>query len=179
MKSLGWIRYGDKAACGAEVVEACPNVKSHGRELTFYGARLACRKYCVIVQAHPRFTLPNGKNVPHHGHITTGGCPLISTLNDIHGWSNESGVDVPEAYRQNKEGEWVGVFSPRRHEDCEHDQHFIFEDHEGQPLEGISYRVTDERGAVIEGKTCAEGKTAIMAGHEGEALNCDIAKEEE
>lgn len=86
---------------------------------------------------------------------------------------------MPEAYRQNKEGEWVGKFSPRKHEDCEHDQHLIFVDHEGEPLEGIPYRLTDERGAIIEGKTCAEGKTEKMAGHDGETLNCDIATEAE
>lgn len=38
MKIIGWIRYGDKAACGGVVVEASAVEISHGRGYTFQGA---------------------------------------------------------------------------------------------------------------------------------------------
>ncbi|SNT15753.1 hypothetical protein SAMN06265795_11597 [Noviherbaspirillum humi] len=151
-----------------------PGLTSHGRELTFYGAQMACRKRCQIVEAHSRIKLPNGRNIPHHGNITTAGCPLISTLNDVHGWSSESGEDGGDTYRQNDAGEWVKVLSPRRHEECEHDQHVILLNEDGQPLEGIPYRLTDARGAVIEGKTCQDGKTQLIAGDSGDTFDCEI-----
>ena len=60
---------------------------------------------------------------------------------------------------------------------CDHDQHLILEDQGGQQLEGIPYRITDARGAIIEGATGADGKTKIAAGNSGETLDCDIGRE--
>lgn len=91
MKIIGWIRYGDKTACGGTVVEGLPNCTSHGRAISFQGARIACRKGCVIVEGFPRATLPNGRPRVIHGMVTSGGCPCYSTLNDIDGVGNESG----------------------------------------------------------------------------------------
>lgn len=176
MKILGWIRYGDKAACGGLVVEGDPTFKSHGQPLAYYGAHIACRKHCVIAQAHPCFTLPNGLQVPHHGHVTTGGCPLESTLNDVHGWINEGGDVIPEDFQQNSNGKWLSMLAPPAHEDYSHDQHLILEDQDGQVLEGIPYRLIDVRGRITEGTTAVDGKTESVAGNTGETLDCDIAK---
>lgn len=44
MKIIGWIRYGNKTACGGTVVEGDSICTSHGRAYAFQGARVACRK---------------------------------------------------------------------------------------------------------------------------------------
>lgn len=135
MKILGWIRKGDNAACGEVVAEGMPTFTVHGQPVAFLGANMTCRKNCVIAQAHPGYTLPNQKTAPHHGHVTSNGCPLISSLNDVYGWKNESDENIPAAYKQNHLEEWIPVFSPLRHEDGEHDQHLIFENQMGKHLE--------------------------------------------
>lgn len=140
---------------------------------------MACHKNCVIAQAYPVFILPNGRTVPHHGHLTSNGCPLISTLNGTHGLQIEGGNEVPVAYKQNDDEEWIPIFAPLKHEDCEYDQHMIFENQDGQALEGIPYRLTDERGAIIEGSITADGKTQVMAGLNGETLGYETARKGE
>jgi uncharacterized Zn-binding protein involved in type VI secretion len=182
MKIIGWIRKGDKASCGGVVLEGVSSMTSHGGELSFQGAAMDCKKNCKIAEGVPTHTLSNGQQQAHHGHTTVPGkCPIISTLNDIHGKGNAGGGEVPSAYRPDKEneGEWIPVVAPRKHEDSDFDQHLIFEDQDGRPLEGIYYRMIDARGAVIEGTTCASGKTSLVAGDDGDELNCGIAKVDE
>ncbi|MCL1620494.1 PAAR domain-containing protein [Ralstonia pseudosolanacearum] len=77
MKLIGWIRHGDKAACGGTVIEGNLTTNSHGRSLAYVGAHMACPKGCVIVEGHPFVTF-DGKMTPHHGHRTSYGCPLIT-----------------------------------------------------------------------------------------------------
>lgn len=67
MKILGWIRYGDKAACGGTVIEGDQTCRSHGRAYAFQGARVACRKDCIIADGFPRSTLTNGRAQVIHG----------------------------------------------------------------------------------------------------------------
>ena len=179
MKIIGWIRYGDKTACGGTVVEGDPTCISHGQPYTFVGARIACRKGCVIAEGFPRCTLPNGRAQVIHGMLTSGGCPCYSTLNDIDGVGNESGEAVPERFKFGQDGEWLPLDSPPKHEDCEYDQHIILEDQDGNPLDGIPYRLFDSQGAVTEGKTAPDGRTLVVVGHDGDALDCEIAKEAE
>lgn len=174
MEVIGWIRQGDKAACGGIVVDGNPAFISHGRPYAFEGAHIACRKKCVIVEGYPLSTF-NGRSQVLHGMITTSGCPLISTLNDIDGVGNDDGDDIPVKFVAGTNGEWLPVFSPKNHDNCEYDQHLVLEDQDGQRLDNIQYRLIDHRGAVIEGKTNAEGKTDIMAGDDGDAIDCEIA----
>ncbi len=94
MKIIGWIRYGDMAACGGTVVEGDQTCISYGRAYTFQGARMACRKNCVIADGFMRSTLTNGRSQVIHGMVTSGGCPVYSTLNDIDGVGNESGGSI-------------------------------------------------------------------------------------
>jgi uncharacterized protein (DUF2345 family) len=111
--------------------------------------------------------------------ITSGGCPCYSTLNDIDGVGNESGEAVPETFKPGQDGEWIPVYAPLKHEDCEYDQHVILVDQDGKPLDGVPYRVFDAQRAVIEGITDADGKAKIVAGHHGDALDCEISREAE
>lgn len=175
---LGWLRLGDKAACGGTVCEGIPNNTSMGKSLTFVGAKIACGHGCVIVGGLPTYT-DNGRAIPYHLHSSSRGCPIYSTLNDIDGWEDGKDSAIAERCFQNAEGEWMPIFSPRKHEKCAYDQHLIFEDQDEQLLEGILYRLTDVNGAVIEGTTAIDGKTKIMAGDEGETLDCDIARKVE
>lgn len=59
-----------------------------------------------------------------------------------------------------------------------YDQHLVFEDQHGNRLEGIPYQITDSRGAVLRGFSCADGKTKILPGDNGDTLSCLIATEE-
>jgi len=108
MKIIGWIREGDKAACGGAVVEGDHTCTSDGRAYSFQGARMACRKNCVIAEGWMTSTLTNGRAQVLHAMKTTGGCPLESTLNDRDGWSNEGG-EVPVKFFKNAAGQWTGI----------------------------------------------------------------------
>jgi uncharacterized Zn-binding protein involved in type VI secretion len=171
MKIIGWIRYGDKAACGGTVVEGDPTTNSHGRPLTYYGARMACRKGCVIVQAHPCFTLPNGRQVPHHGHITSCGCPLQSTLNDVHGWSNENGEAIAATFYQSAEGEWLPKFGPEHFtEDSPDEQVRAVDAKTGEPLPDLAYYIEAPDGTTYTGHTNAEGLCERITTYQPEEL---------
>jgi uncharacterized Zn-binding protein involved in type VI secretion len=83
MRIIGWIREGDKAACGGTVVEGLATCTGRGVPYGYQGPRMACRKRCVIAEGFARATLVNGRGRVIHGMKTSGGCPLISTLNDL------------------------------------------------------------------------------------------------
>lgn len=108
MKIIGWIREGDKAACGGNVLEGDQHFIIRGRPISFEGARMACSKNCVIAEGVRRFTLSNGRSRVIHGMKTTGGCPMISTLNDIDGMHNELGETVPLSFAIDQDGNWTG-----------------------------------------------------------------------
>lgn len=148
MNIIGWIREGDKAACGGTVVEGDLTCTSHGRAYSFQGAHMACRKNCVIAEGFIRSTLTNGRSQVIHGMVTSGGCPLQSTLNDIDGVGNESGEHVPASFVEHQ-GEWV---------EKKFDEQFFFKDENGTILAGIPYTVKldDE---LIHGTTDDDGKT--------------------
>lgn len=108
MEIVGWIRELDKAACGGIVVEGDRTCISHGRPYSFQGAKLACKKNCVIAEGFIRSTLTNGRSQVIHGMKTSGGCPLISTLNDCDGVGNEIGEATPLSFAQDHNGGWIG-----------------------------------------------------------------------
>lgn len=89
MQIIGWIRVSDKAACGSAVAEGSSCEFSDGIGYSFQGARMACTKGCVIADGYPDSTLSNGKAQVLHGQLTSGGCPLISTLNGVDGVADE------------------------------------------------------------------------------------------
>jgi uncharacterized Zn-binding protein involved in type VI secretion len=94
MKIIGWIRQGDKAACGGTVSEGSTEEFSGGVGYAFQGAHMVCSGSCVIAEGYPNSTLSNGKPQVLHGQLTSGGCALFSTLNEIDGVANEGGRTV-------------------------------------------------------------------------------------
>lgn len=170
MRLIGWIRIGDKAACGATVLTGNSTTNSHGRALAHVGSRMACRKNCVIIQGHPFVTF-DGKQTPHHGHLTSGGCPLISTLNDIHGWGAAEGEEIPVRFVQDEEGVWVGKMNEG------YDQHFLLADEAtGSPLVNRYYRMSCN-GRIIEGKTDSDGKTEKVVSDDPVEVTIEIMPE--
>jgi uncharacterized Zn-binding protein involved in type VI secretion len=158
MKILGWIREGDRAACGGVAAEGFPTHISYGKALSYYGARMKCRKNCVIAQAHPLYTLPNGQQVPHHGHVTSGGCPLESTLNDIHGWGNESQEPIALTFKQDENGNCVGATFAEQI-----GKRFLVTDSEtGKPLANRAF-IAIVGGIRHEGRTDQEGYAYVDA----------------
>jgi len=85
MKIAGYIRITDKTSCGGTVAEGDESCTSHGRAYAFQGARISCRKHCVISDGLTRASLPNGRPRVVHGMKTSGGCTCESSLNDIDG----------------------------------------------------------------------------------------------
>lgn len=80
---------------------------------------------------------------------TSGGCPLLSTLNDTDGVSNSDEEDVPVRFVLDNAGVWVGKT------DEGYDQHFVLTDEKtGVPLPDRYYRMTFN-GKTVEGKTDA------------------------
>jgi uncharacterized Zn-binding protein involved in type VI secretion len=153
MEIIGWVRYGDKAACGGTVIEGSLNDISYGKSYSFKGARIACRKSCVIAEGFPAAILSNGRNQVTHGMLTSSGCPLQSTLNDVDGVENESGELIPEKYFCNADGYWVPVKEPAEHEDSYDEQLNLT----APPIEGVPYYVETMDGRTFSGRAGADG----------------------
>lgn len=160
MNIIGWIRQGDKAACGGKVAEGLSTCTSRGVPYTYQGARMACRNNCVISEGFARATLPNGHNRVIHGMKTSGGCPISSTLNDIDGIGNEGGEAIPLAFTQDHNGQWggqtTGMASPASRA---HDEQFLLLGGDGRPLVNTYYTAKFSSGELVHGETNGEGKT--------------------
>lgn len=155
MKILGWIRVGDKTACGGTVIEGSPDVINFGKRQSFQGARIACRRNCIIAEGQPSCFMSDGKKQPYHGHVTApGACPLISTLNEIDGWEVEDGAEIAASFAKDEEGNWVGVSTN------DYDQHFFIKnDQTNAPLAHVKYRITLDDGRMLEGVSDENGLT--------------------
>lgn len=153
MKIIGWIRLGDKAACGGTVIEASVVETSHGRGYSYQGARMACNKNCLIAEGFLRSTLSNGRCQLTHGQVTSGGCPLQSTLNDIDGVGNEAGESIAGKHFLNADGEWAGVKPPELHEDVYDEQPQLL----ALPIGGVPYYVKTLDGRTFSGTTGEDG----------------------
>lgn len=176
MKIIGWIRLGDKASCGGVVAEGSSNEKSHGKGYAFQGAAMSCNKGCKIADGYAHAKLENGKQRVTHGQCTSGGCALISTLNNIDGIGNAGGTAVADAFVQDAEGKLMDLFLPRAPELCEYDQHIVFTDEDGALLDEVHYQLVDTRGAVITGVTGKDGRTEVMSGDRGEMLSFTLER---
>jgi uncharacterized Zn-binding protein involved in type VI secretion len=98
MDIVGSIREQDRAACSGMVAEGDQFTISDGRAYAFRGARMACKKNCVIAEGYAFSTLTNGCSQVIHGMRTSGGCPLYSTLNGVDGVASESGEAIAEQH---------------------------------------------------------------------------------
>jgi uncharacterized Zn-binding protein involved in type VI secretion len=153
MKIIGWIRKGDKTACGGVVAEGLPNWTSHGREIAFQGARIDCHKGCVIADGYQLATLPNGRPMVHHGMVTSGGCPCYSTLNDVHGVGNASGEAIADRHVLDAGGKWVSVKEPVPQANPYDERPQLV----APPIEGVPYHVETPDGRTFSGRTGADG----------------------
>jgi uncharacterized Zn-binding protein involved in type VI secretion len=153
MEIIGWIRLGDKAACGGTVIEGSAFEISHGRGYSYQGARMACPKNCVIVDGLLRATLSNGRCQVTHGQVTSGGCPLQSTLNDIDGVGIEAGEAIADKHFLNADGEWAGVKSLEPHEDPYDEQPQLL----SHPIGGMPYYVETMDGRTFSGVAGEDG----------------------
>lgn len=157
MRIVGWIRQGDQAACGGTVAEGDHRCISMGKPYSFEGARMDCPGNCVIAEGHAPWKLSNGASRVLHGMKTSGGCPLLSTLNDIDGVDNKGVTDTPVRFVQDDTGNWVGK------ENEGYGQHFVLTDeHTGEPISDRYYRMTFN-GKIVEGKSDANGRTEKVA----------------
>jgi uncharacterized Zn-binding protein involved in type VI secretion len=160
MKIIGWIREGDKAACGGKVAEGLGTCTSRGVPYSFEGARMACRNSCVIAEGFSRSTLANGRSRVIHGMKTSSGCPVYSTLNDIDGVGNENDEAVPRAFVHDHNGCWVGntagVGSSGQHA---YDEQFLLLGGDGRPLPDTYYTAKFVSGELVHGETDDDGKT--------------------
>lgn len=172
MKIIGWIRYGDKTACGGTVVEGDQTCTSYGRAYAFQGARIACRKNCVIVEGFPRSTLTNGRPQVIHGMVTSGGCPCYSTLNDIDGVGNESGEAIAATFYKTAEGEWLPKFGPEHlTEDSPDEQVRAVDSKTGEPIPDLTYYIEAPDGTTYTGHTDANGLCERVMTYQPEELN--------
>lgn len=153
MGIIGWIRRGDKAACGGTVIEGDVTCTSHGQPYAFQGARMACQKNCLIADGFIRSTLTNGRAQVIHGMITTGNCPLKSTLNNIDGLGNESEESIATEYFLNSSGEWTAIKEPQPHDDPFDEQAKL----NSPPIEGLPYYIETLDGRSFAGRTGADG----------------------
>lgn len=160
MKIIGWIRQGDKAACGGMVAEGLPTCTGHGVPYSFEGAQMACRNSCVIAEGFARSVLDNGRCRVIHGMKTSGGCPLLSSLNDIDGIGDASGEAIPLGFTQNHNGQWVGnAAGVNSSVKQAYDEQFLLLGGDSRPLARIYYTAKLAAGELVHGETDDEGKT--------------------
>jgi uncharacterized Zn-binding protein involved in type VI secretion len=154
MQIVGWVRVGDRAACGATVAEGLSTSLAFGRPLTFRGARMQCRKQdCVIAGHHATSTLANGREKVLHGHLTSGGCPLLSTLNDVAGVGVEKGMSAPVVVLQPGGGNWV----PSAAGQPVYDEQAHLRGESGVPLAGLPYFIETSNGRTLSGRADRNG----------------------
>lgn len=169
MSIIGWIREGDAASCGGHVERGHPTYTSHGKALAYDGSPMKCRKNCVVKAREHHFSLPDGLPKVLHGDETSGGCPLMSTLNGIHGIGDPSGVPIATAYFQQAVGAHVaaglaaealddGAWVPGRYDD----RYVLLSAHDDEPLAHVAYAIEREDGGVEHGTTDAEGRTHLL-----------------
>lgn len=171
MRLLGWIREGDKAACGGTVAEGNPATISHGRAVSYQGARMICRKKCVIAEGVMGGWVDNGRRNVHHGMLTSGGCPLQSTLNDVSGYRNDGGAAIPLSFAQDQNGQWVGdTFEEQT------GKRFLVKDSEsGEVLSNRKF-IAMVDGVKQEGTTDSKGYAHVDA-HDGASIDLHLVFE--
>lgn len=119
---------------------------------------MACKNKCIIAEGHPSVTLCNGQTVPHHGHKTSNGCPLVSTLNDIHGWENLKGGAIAPAFYQDDEGEWQPKYGKENlPEESPDEQVKAIDQTTGEPIPDLAYFIEAPDGTTYTGHTDADG----------------------
>jgi uncharacterized Zn-binding protein involved in type VI secretion len=150
---LGWIRFGDKAACGGTVCEGIPNNIRMGQPLAFVGAKIACKHGCIIATGLPNYR-DNGRSIPHHMHTSSRGCPIYSTLNGVDGWEDGSDSAPAERCFKNADGEWAEVKEPSAHEDPFDEQPLL----SAQAPEGTPYLIETMDGRKFSGTIGADGQ---------------------
>lgn len=151
MKIIGWIREGDKAACGSLVAEGDPLSRGQGRDYAFQGAQMACKKKCSIAEGFLGRKLASGRFSVIHGMRTSGGCPLLSTLNDLDGVSNGGGL-VPTSFFMNADGQWAGA-GPASDEAL-HDEQVLLRN---QHAEGLPFYIETTDGRAFSGRIGPDG----------------------
>jgi hypothetical protein len=123
----------------------------------FKGAQVACPYGCVIAEGFDGLTLPNGKKAAHHGHVTSRGCPLNSTANDLCGYSNSSGQAISSRFIPTITGEWGEC----NHDDL-YDLVFVVRDQGGKVMSDTPYRIKLDSGSVFLGRTSVSGMTEVI-----------------
>lgn len=154
MQIIGWVRVGDHAACGGTVAEGLSTATDYDRALAFRGARMECRKHdCVIVGHHATSTMANGREMVHHGHLTSGGCPLLSTLNDIAGVGLEDGMSAPVVAWQADGRNWV----PATEDVPLYDEQALLHGPVDVAFAGLPYFVETSNGRTLSGRADSQG----------------------
>lgn len=172
MEIIGWIRYGDKAACGGTVVEGDLTCISHGRAYAFQGARMACQKNCVIANGFIRSTLTNGRPQVIHGMVTSRGCPLQSTLNNIDGVGNEGGDAIASKFYQTAEGDWLPKYDQEHFTDDSPDEQVRAVDVKtGEPISDLAYYIKAPDGSTYTGHTDKNGLSERVTTYQSEELS--------
>ena len=154
MQIIGWVRVGDQAGCGGTVAEGLSTSTAYGRALAFRGARMQCRKQdCVIVGHHATSTMANRREKVHHGHLTSGGCPLLSTLNDVAGVGVEKGMSAPTVVLQPGGSNWVAAAAGQP----SYDEQAHLRGESGVPLAGLPYFIETSNGRTLSGRADRNG----------------------
>lgn len=109
-------------------------------------------KKCSIAEGFMRRTLTNGRHAVIHGMKTSGGCPLLSTLNDLDGVGNESGELVPPSFFLNADGRWTGAASEPTN--VPYDEQVLLL---AKYAAGLPYFIATRDGRTFSGRIGAEG----------------------
>ncbi len=112
---------------------------------------MACTKKCSITDGLSRRMLMNGRASVIHGMRTSGGCPLVSTLNDLNGVSNHGGP-VATSFFMNADGRWTDA-APALGEHSYDEQVLLMH----QRADGLPYHIETMDGRVFSGRIGPDG----------------------
>jgi uncharacterized Zn-binding protein involved in type VI secretion len=155
---LSVITEGCKTSHGGYVLPISRPFKVGERAVAVVGDMTHCPK-CKgdfpITEGDPNRTW-HDKPMAFHGHKAACGASLI-------------------AESASADGDGTGPAQALNPQTSAFNQHLVLQDQDGKPIDGVPYRLSDERGAVVEGTTNAEGKTDVVAGKSGERLDYDLS----
>ncbi|NHQ87712.1 PAAR domain-containing protein [Iodobacter sp. HSC-16F04] len=172
------IRLGDQTSHGGAVVSAAPKSVFFGKAVARIGDTVTCpingHGPCTIIEGDPSWNI-DGKPVALEGHKISCGAALISSMPQL-GRAYEGMGAIQEGSAVSEALKAVAKSAPGLA--AEFNQHVIFQDHEGKPISSLPYQIKGPDGAIVEGKTDASGKTHVVAGKSGDAMDYDITKQD-
>lgn len=169
--SRPFIVLGDQTDHGGVVIEASMMTDTHGKGIARVGDQVTCPQRnhgtTIIVTGDPTMII-DGKAAARHGDKCACGATLISSqfVSTVGGGGRSAGAAAAPHGPAATESTQAAVKASGEHHADDADgfnQRFLVTNTEGKPMTNAPYVITLDSGAKVEGRTDAEGMTAVVS----------------